>query len=105
MCDLCNIQVDSSALIWYSSTRPMTQRAAPNLRTRASGVLLHPTSLPGPAGIGDLGQPALRFAEQLASARQTWWQTLPIGPTGFGNSPYSALSSSAGTPLLVSLER
>jgi 4-alpha-glucanotransferase len=83
----------------------MTQRAAPDLRTRASGVLLHPTSLPGPAGIGDLGQPAVRFAEALASARQTWWQMLPIGPTGFGNSPYSALSSSAGNPLLISLER
>jgi 4-alpha-glucanotransferase len=83
----------------------MTQRGAPNLRTRASGILLHPTSLPGPAGIGDLGNPAARFAEALASARQTWWQTLPIGPTGYGNSPYSGLSSSAGNPLLVSLER
>jgi 4-alpha-glucanotransferase len=78
---------------------------ASSLRTRACGVLLHPSSLPGPAGIGDLGAPALRFAEALASARQSWWQTLPIGPTGFGNSPYSALSSFAGNPLLVSLER
>jgi 4-alpha-glucanotransferase len=78
---------------------------APDLRSRSSGILLHPTSLPGPAGIGDLGEPALRFAGSLASARQTWWQTLPVGPTGFGNSPYSALSSFAGHPLLVSLER
>jgi 4-alpha-glucanotransferase len=77
----------------------------PNLRSRASGVLLHPTSLPGPHGVGDLGDEALRFADALASARQSWWQMLPVGPTGFGNSPYSALSSFAGNPLLVSLER
>jgi len=78
---------------------------APSLRSRASGVLLHPSSLPGPAGIGDLGAPAERFAEALASAKQSWWQMLPVGPTGFGNSPYSALSSFAGNPLLISLER
>ncbi|HEV3027585.1 MAG TPA: 4-alpha-glucanotransferase [Planctomycetota bacterium] len=77
----------------------------PSLRSRASGVLLHPSSLPGPAGIGDLGAPAARFAQSLAEAKQTWWQMLPVGPTGFGNSPYSALSSFAGNPLLVSLER
>jgi 4-alpha-glucanotransferase len=78
---------------------------APSLRSRASGVLLHPSSLPGPAGIGDLGVPAFRFAQSLAEAKQTWWQMLPVGPTGFGNSPYSALSSFAGNPLLVSLDR
>ncbi|MBI3854185.1 MAG: 4-alpha-glucanotransferase, partial [Planctomycetes bacterium] len=78
---------------------------APDLRSRTSGLLLHPTSLSGPAGIGDLGAPALKFAASLASARQTWWQMLPVGPTGFGNSPYSALSSFAGNPLLISLER
>jgi 4-alpha-glucanotransferase len=83
----------------------MAMPAAPSLRDRTCGVLLHPTSLPGPAGIGDLGTPAYRFAEALASAKQTWWQMLPIGPTGFGSSPYSALSSFAGSPLLVSLER
>ena len=58
---------------------------APSLRQRASGVLLHPSSLPGPAGIGDLGAPAVRFAQALAESRQTWWQMLPVGPTGFGN--------------------
>jgi len=79
--------------------------AAPSLRQRAAGVLLHPSSLPGPAGIGDLGKPAVKFAEALAAAGQTWWQMLPVGPTGFGNSPYSALSSFAGNPLLVSLDR
>lgn len=68
-------------------------------------MLLHPTSLPGPSGIGDLGEEAHRFADFLASAGQSWWQMLPLGPTGFGNSPYSALSSWAGNPLLVSLER
>lgn len=77
----------------------------PSLRTRTAGVLLHPTSLPGPSGIGDLGEEAHRFADFLASAGQSWWQMLPLGPTGFGNSPYSALSSWAGNPLLVSLER
>lgn len=82
----------------------MAMHAAPSLRRRASGVLLHPSSLPGPAGIGDLGAPAFRFAQELADAKQTWWQMLPTGPTGFGNSPYSALSSFAGNPLLVSLE-
>ncbi len=77
---------------------------APSLRTRSSGILLHPTSLPGPGGIGDLGTGALRFAADLAAAGQTWWQMLPLGPTGFGNSPYSAFSSFAGNPLLISLE-
>ena len=77
----------------------------PSLKTRASGVLLHPSSLPGPHGIGDLGESALRFAEWLASAGQTWWQMLPVGPTGWGNSPYSARSSFAGNPLLICLHR
>jgi 4-alpha-glucanotransferase len=78
---------------------------SPTLKTRAGGVLLHPSSLPGPHGIGDLGESALRFAEWLASAGQTWWQMLPVGPTGWGNSPYSARSSFAGNPLLLSLHR
>lgn len=78
--------------------------ATPGLRMRSSGVLLPINSLPGPPGIGDLGDAAIRFAEQLASAKQTWWQMLPVGPTGFGNSPYSALSAFAGNPLLVTLE-
>ena len=77
--------------------------AVPSLKRRASGVLLHPTSLAG-GGIGDLGESAGRFADWLVAARQTWWQMLPVGPTGFGNSPYSALSAFAGNPLLVSLD-
>jgi 4-alpha-glucanotransferase len=73
-------------------------------RDRRSGILLHPTSLPGPHGVGDLGGAAHRFASWLAGARQRLWQVLPLGPTGYGDSPYQALSSRAGNPLLVSLE-
>jgi 4-alpha-glucanotransferase len=73
--------------------------------TRAAGVLLHPTSLASPHGIGDLGREAQRFVDFLHAAGQTWWQMLPIGPTGPGNSPYSALSAFAGSPLLISLEK
>jgi 4-alpha-glucanotransferase len=73
-------------------------------RDRRSGILLHPTSLPGPHGVGDLGPSAHRFVGWLASAGQRLWQVLPLGPTGFGDSPYQALSSLAGNPLLVSLE-
>ncbi len=79
-------------------------RPIPTLRRRAAGVLLHPTSLPGPAGTGDLGDEAHRFAEALAAAGQSWWQMLPLGPTGYGNSPYSTFSSFAGNTLLISLE-
>ena len=71
---------------------------------RASGILLHPTSLPGRFGIGDLGQEACRFADFLASTGQHVWQVLPLGPTGYGNSPYQCLSVFAGNPLLISPE-
>jgi 4-alpha-glucanotransferase len=73
-------------------------------RDRRSGILLHPTSLPGPHGAGDLGAAAHRFARWLSDAGQRLWQVLPLGPTGFGDSPYQALSGHAGNPLLVSLE-
>jgi 4-alpha-glucanotransferase len=73
-------------------------------RDRRSGILLHPTSLPGPEGVGDLGAAAHRFADWLDAAGQRVWQVLPLGPTGFGDSPYQALSSFAGNPLLVSME-
>src|SRR6202045_1512128 len=72
---------------------------------RASGILLHPTSLPARGGIGDFGPAAYEFADFLASARQGVWQVLPLGPVGHGNSPYSSISAFAGNPLLVSLER
>ena len=72
---------------------------------RASGILLHPTSLPGRLGIGDLGKDAYRFADFLADTGQRLWQILPLGPTGYGNSPYQTLSVFAGNPLLISLEK
>jgi 4-alpha-glucanotransferase len=72
---------------------------------RASGVLLHPTSLPGRYGIGDLGPAAFEFIDMLASARQRVWQVLPLGPTGYGDSPYQCFSAFAGNPLLISPER
>ena len=72
---------------------------------RASGILLHPTSLPSRGGIGDFGPAAYAFADFLASARQGLWQVLPLGPLGFGGSPYSSTSAFAGNPLLISLER
>jgi len=72
---------------------------------RATGFLLHPTSLPARGGIGDFGPAAYEFADFLASARQGLWQVLPLGPLGYGNSPYSSTSAFAGNPLLISLER
>jgi 4-alpha-glucanotransferase len=72
---------------------------------RSSGVLLHPTSLPGRFGIGDLGPRAFEFIDMLASAGQRLWQILPLGPTGYGDSPYQCFSAFAGNPLLISLER
>jgi 4-alpha-glucanotransferase len=69
---------------------------------RACGVLLHPTSLPGPYGVGDLGHEAYRFVDFLASAGQSLWQVLPLGPTGYGNSPYQCFSAFAGNTLLIS---
>ncbi|HWE24268.1 MAG TPA: 4-alpha-glucanotransferase [Myxococcales bacterium] len=74
-----------------------------DLNERSSGVLLHLTSLPGPYGNGDLGRDARRFAEDLAATGQRWWQMLPVGPPGTGNSPYSARSAFAGSPLLIDL--
>lgn len=72
---------------------------------RSAGVLLHPTSLQGPYGIGELGSHALRFAADLQEAGIKIWQVLPLNPTGYGDSPYQSLSSFAGNPLLISLEK
>ena len=72
---------------------------------RASGILLHPTSLPGQRGIGTLGVEARRFVDFLAAAGQRVWQVLPLSPTGYGDSPYQALSAFAGNPLLVDLDQ
>jgi 4-alpha-glucanotransferase len=83
--------------------RPMLPPFPPGYR--ASGVLLHVSSLPSPYGIGDVGPAALAWVDRLHEAGQSWWQALPLGPTGYGNSPYQSLSSFAGNELLVSLDR
>jgi 4-alpha-glucanotransferase len=70
--------------------------------SRASGILLHVTSLPSPYGIGDVGPTAMAWIDRLHEAGQRWWQALPLGPTGYGDSPYQSLSSFAGNPLLIS---
>src|SRR3712207_1895403 len=72
--------------------------------TRASGVLLHPTSFPGRGGIGELGSAAYRFVDWLETAGQHLWQILPLTPTGYGDSPYASFSAFAGNPLLISAE-
>ena len=71
---------------------------------RISGILLHVTSLPSRGGIGDFGPVAYAFVDFLAAAKQRLWQVLPLSPTGYGSSPYSALSAFAGNPMLISLE-
>src|ERR1700691_4761792 len=68
---------------------------------RASGLLLHVTSLPSPYGVGDLGSSAFSWIDRLHDAGQRWWQALPLGPTGYGNSPYQSISSFAGDPLRI----
>jgi 4-alpha-glucanotransferase len=75
-----------------------------SLFPRSSGILLHPTSLDSLYGIGDLGPAAYRFLDFLESAGQTLWQVLPLGPTGYGDSPYQCFSAFAGNPLLISLD-
>ena len=72
---------------------------------RSSGILLHPTSLPGPFGIGDLGPQAYVFADFLVASGQSLWQVLPLGPTGYGDSPYACYSAFAGNTLLISPEK
>ena len=69
---------------------------------RASGLLLHVTSLPSPYGVGDLGSSAFSWIDRLHDAGLAWWQALPLGPTGYGNSPYQSMSSFAGNALLIS---
>src|SRR5882724_8755804 len=75
-----------------------------DLFPRSSGILLHPTSLPGPYGIGDLGTAAYEFLDFLEAGGQSVWQMLPLGPTGYGDSPYQCFSAFAGNPLLISLD-
>jgi 4-alpha-glucanotransferase len=75
------------------------------LLPRSAGLLLHPTSLPGPYGIGDLGPAARWWVDCLVRARQRWWQVLPLGPTGYADSPYQSTCTFAGNPLLISPDR
>ncbi len=72
---------------------------------RSSGILLHPTSLPGRFGIGDLGEAAYRFVDWLAQAGQSYWQMLPLSPTGYADSPYQTLSAFAGNPMLINPDK
>src|ERR1051326_4528723 len=72
---------------------------------RSSGILLHPTSLPGGCGVGDLGPEAYKFVDFLVSAGQSLWQGLPLGPAGYGDSPYAGYSAFAGNTLLISPEQ
>ncbi|MCA9898039.1 MAG: 4-alpha-glucanotransferase [Anaerolineales bacterium] len=72
---------------------------------RAAGILLHPTSFPGRYGIGDFGDAAYQFVDFLAASKQSLWQILPLGPTGYGDSPYQSFSAFAGNPLLISPDR
>ena len=74
------------------------------MKTRTSGILVHPTSFSGSAGIGTLGVSSYKFIDWLKSAGQTLWQILPLGPTGYGDSPYASFSTFAGNPLLIDLE-
>jgi 4-alpha-glucanotransferase len=82
----------------------VTAPASGPLAGRSAGILLHPTSLPGRFGIGELGSEAHRWLERLAQMGQRHWQVLPLGPTGFGDSPYQTLSTFAGNPLLISFD-
>jgi len=71
-------------------------------QNRAAGILLHPTSLPGPDGIGDLGPEAFRWIDFLSQTGCQFWQILPLGPTGYGDSPYQCFSAFAGNPYIIS---
>ena len=83
------------------SNYDISQTLPPWLNNRAAGVLLHPSSLPGNQGIGSLGKEARRFIDFLESAGFRYWQTCPVGPTGFGDSPYQVFCSNAGNPYFI----
>lgn len=93
-----------SAILNDQLTRMSPSHHPEILSQRTAGIVLHPTSLPGPHGCGDFGPNAYYFVDWLHTAGQTLWQTLPLGPIGLGNSPYMGRSALAGNPLLVALE-
>ena len=74
-------------------------------KSRVSGILVHPTSFPSPYGIGDMGPGAYDFIDFLEKSGQHLWQVLPLGPTGFGDSPYQGFSAFAGQPLIISPDK
>src|SRR6202023_1415583 len=86
----------------HDEEKDQTMTTAPS--RRSGGVLLHPSSLPAPYGIGDLGPVAYAWVDALVRADQSWWQILPLGPTGYGDSPYQCFSACAGNPYLISPE-
>jgi 4-alpha-glucanotransferase len=88
----------------FKETKIFTQREKHMKFKRSSGILLHPTSLPGPYGIGDIGPSAHRWLEFVQSTGCNLWQVLPLGPTGYGDSPYQCFSAFAGNPYLISPE-
>jgi 4-alpha-glucanotransferase len=97
-------------LVDLASLRPLAYRGQRSYNSRVkyprvSGILLHPTSLPSHFGIGDLGNEAYQLVDFLHGAGQRLWQVLPLGPTGYGDSPYQVFSAFAGNPLLISLEQ
>src|SRR6202030_3826258 len=89
-----------SAAILAFSMAPLFQW----LQHRSAGVLLHPTSLPGSTGIGTIGREARHFIDFLSEAGMKNWQVCPLGPTGFGDSPYQCFSAFAGNPYFIDLE-
>src|SRR3972149_44184 len=93
-----------SARKWSGGMLLSRQSGCPMKFERSSGVLLPPTSLPGGYGIGDIGPQAYRWVDFLAEAGCSLWQVLPLGPTGYGDSPYQCFSAFAGNPYLISPE-
>ena len=94
------MSASSGATAEGNDAKPFTCHAFPR---RSAGVLLHPTALPGTGPVGSLGAEARRFVDIIAAAGFSWWQVCPLGPTGYGDSPYQALSVFAGNPYLLDL--